>query len=208
MFCTSDVRCHLRLLAPTADASTSLSFPGRQLLLASHSCRGLLHTPDLPRGIHAAATALAAAMARGFVFPVVQPVVVGEFLPRTQVSHRSNEDTPINLVHFAIRVAGMINEHSHPVAIDDDCAIADSEQVGERASVVSPVSLLLGDTFTRIFEYDRAPRNIFQCETAGSMNVRRAGNQAGHVTFLPTFAWQYSAAQRAWVSSNAAPGTA
>ena len=134
-------------------------------------CSNPLHPFYFGGRVHAAPAVLATAVTRGFVFPVVKPVVVSDFLSGLQITKRLDNDAAIDFVGLAIRVTGMIHEHGHAVSVDHDSAVANPKEVRKGAAVVAYIAFFLGDAFTRVFEYDRSLGNIFEGETTGGMNV-------------------------------------
>ena len=54
---------------------------------------------------------------------VIEAVVIGQFLSRRNLPDGANNHSASDLVGFAVRVAGMIDEGSNTVAVDDPLAI-------------------------------------------------------------------------------------
>src|SRR5271165_3931345 len=81
---------------------------------------GSLHSLDFGGRVHASAAVLAATIARRLVLPVVEPVVVRDFLAGLQITQRLDKDTAVNLIRLAIRIARVVDEHGHAMAVNDD----------------------------------------------------------------------------------------
>src|SRR6185437_14352867 len=103
--------------------------------------------------VHGLAAVGGSAVAGGFiVVAVVEVVVVGEFFAGGDVANGFNPDATSNFVGFAIRVAGVVEEHGHSVAVDDDGAVADAEQIGGWRVLVFGVGEFLGNARAGVFD--------------------------------------------------------
>src|ERR1700690_335043 len=63
------------------------------------------------------------------------------------------------------------------MAIDHYFTVADAEQIGERAALVTNVALRLTDALSGVFQQPRAFGDLGEREAAGGVNVRRTDNE-------------------------------
>jgi hypothetical protein len=64
-----------------------------------------------------------------------------------------NPDATGLLIGFAIGIAGVIEEHGHGMAVNDDVTAANPEQIGQRAVFIPLVSFVLAEPGAVIFEH-------------------------------------------------------
>ena len=115
-------------------------------------------------GIETAAATLRSAAARSVILSIIEVVVVGQLFARRDVAQRDDPHLAANLIGLAVRLAGMIDEGSDSVAIDDALAAVESEQIGVLEIVVKVVGLFLGEGRADILHHQLAladgPRGV------------------------------------------------
>lgn len=94
----------------------------------------------------------AMALRRIFEIPVIQVVVVGEFFAAADIAHRAYEDSAVNLVGLAVRVARMIDKCGDAVAIDHTLAVGQAKQVRTWGMLVNGVRLTIRQPRSRVFD--------------------------------------------------------
>jgi hypothetical protein len=64
-----------------------------------------------------------------------------------------NPDATGLLISFAIGIAGVIEEHGHGMAVNDDVTAANPEQIGQWAVLIPLVGFVLTEPGAVIFEH-------------------------------------------------------
>ena len=114
---------------------------------------------------------------------VVKAVIPKQLFARLDVAQRDDPHAILHLVHFAVRVAGMIQESAHTFAINYGFAVFHSIQVGTRSPLVEPVSLFGAKTRSGIFNHARAFAYGSGSENTGCMNARGTDDQSHFINF-------------------------
>ena len=83
--------------------------------------------PEMPCRVQAAAAALGAAAARRIIFAIVQVVVVGQLFSWSNVAQGDHPHLPSDLIGLAVRLARVVDERGHTVAINDLLASVETE---------------------------------------------------------------------------------
>ena len=110
---------------------------------------------------HGSPARLCATTARRILarFGIVDVVVVGEFLAGGDVAKSNDPDVIVNLVGFAVRLAGVIHERRHAKAIDHRLAVVHAIQVGYFAAGIHAGTLFGGEAGPSVLENSRASRD-------------------------------------------------
>src|SRR3954468_7411301 len=152
-------------------------FSSRFLFLKSLLAGFFLQLADLVPGIHRAAAFTGAAAAGGFTLAIEQVVVVRELLAGLDVAHGVDPDPAIDLVGFAVGLAGMVDVHGHAVAIHHVRAAIEREKVRVVLVLVEAVPLFVGDSVAGVLDDARALRDWSGGVTAGSVDSGGADDQ-------------------------------
>src|ERR1019366_88446 len=135
--------------------------------------------------VHASAATFAATETGRFVVAIIETIVVGKFFAGSNVANRGDEDAFPFFVGLAVGIARMVHKHRHPVAIDHHLAIANAEQISERAAFVAGVAFGLGDALSRVFQDASTLGNIVKGEASSSVNVRGTNDETRQEEVLP-----------------------
>ena len=129
------------------------------------------------RGIQTSPAAPRTAETGRVILAIVEVVVVGQFFSGLNIAQRDDPHLAPDLIGLAVRFAGMIDEGSHAVAVDDALAPVQAEQIRVRKVVVKIVGLFVGKLLAHVFDdqlpFANRPRGV---ATIG-VNARLAKNE-------------------------------
>src|SRR5579864_1998360 len=127
--------------------------------------------------IHSAAAFGRTAAAGSGFFVVVKVVIPDKFFASRNVADGEEPDAAVDLVNFAVGVAGMVQISAESVAVDDGFAIIESVEVSAGDAVVSAVGFFNRDALAGILDYARSLANGLRGINANGMNGRRPNDK-------------------------------
>lgn len=130
---------------------------------------------------HRLSALLRAAVAGGIlvVIGVVQVVLVDQFLTWLDIAYGFDEDAVAHGHGFAIRIAGVVEEHRRAEAVDDFRIAVNAEEIRHRTVGIANIGLALGDARATVFGHSAAARNAVQRVAASCVDVGRPDNETG-----------------------------
>ena len=92
----------------------------------------------------------AAIAGAGVVAAVVEAVVVSDFGIGGDVAEGGDPDAAIFFGSLAVPVAAMVDEHGRAEAVDNNCAVSESKEIGDGVVRVESVGFFFADVSTGI----------------------------------------------------------
>jgi hypothetical protein len=113
-------------------------------------------------------------VARSGVVVVVEVVVPDQFLTGGNVTDGEEPDAALDLVDFAVGIAGMVQIGAQTVAVDYGLAVIESIEIGAGDAVVTAVGLVDGDAFPGVLDNPSPFADGLRSVDPNGMDWRRA----------------------------------
>jgi hypothetical protein len=108
------------------------------------------------------------------VVVVVEVIVPDKFFSRCDVTDGEEPDAPLDLVDFAVGIAGVIQIGAESVAVNHGLAVVQSIKISTRDAVVAAVGFFRGDSLAGILDHAGSLTNRLRGVYADGMNGRGA----------------------------------
>src|SRR6266852_2798910 len=109
------------------------------------------HLRDPFLGVHSAAAIFRATVAGGRFFVVIEVVVPDQLFAGSDVAQDKDPDPALDLIDFAVGIAGVIQERAQAFSVNDSFSVFQSIQVGASNAVIAAVGLLWSDAGSSVF---------------------------------------------------------
>jgi len=104
------------------------------------------------------------------VIGVVKVVLIGYLFSGSDIARRHNPDSAIDVFSLAVGVAGVIDEHCCPKAVDHLSMITGAEEVGYEAVFVAFISFVFGKARAIVLDDRLSFAYATHCVTTGGVN--------------------------------------
>jgi hypothetical protein len=124
------------------------------------------------------------------IIVVVQVVIPKQFFAGGDVADGKNPHPVLDLIHFAVGIAGMIQVGAHAFTVDDGLSVVEAIKVSAVCALIQAIGFLRGQPRTGILNNAGTFTNRRSGKNTRCMNSRGTNNQWHPTNFARAGAWK------------------